>query len=46
MARDYYAILTTFTPFKRVFSIASNLIIKKQTQISSENMRYMLCLRS
>jgi hypothetical protein len=46
MALDYYAILATFAPFKRVFNIASNLISKKQIQISSENMRYMLYLKS
>ena len=46
MARDYYAILATFAPSERVFSIASNLISKKRTQISSENVRYVLCLRS
>jgi hypothetical protein len=46
IARDYYAILATFAPFKRVFSIASNLISKKRTRISSENVRYVLCLRN
>jgi hypothetical protein len=37
IARDYYAIPATFTPSKRVFSIASNLISKKHMRISSEN---------
>jgi hypothetical protein len=46
MARDYYAIPATSTPSKRVFSIAGNLISKKRTRISSENVRYVLCLRS
>ena len=46
MARNYYAILAISTPFKEVFNIASNLILKKRTQISNKNMRYMLCLRS
>jgi hypothetical protein len=46
MARNYYAILAISTPFKKVFNIASNLILKKRTQISNKNMRYMLCLRS
>jgi hypothetical protein len=46
MARDYYAIPATSAPFERVFSIAGNLISKKRTRISSENMRYVLCLRS
>jgi len=46
MARDYYAIPATSTPFKRVFSIASNLISKKRTRISSKNVRYVLYLRS
>jgi hypothetical protein len=46
MARDYHAIPITSTPSKRVFSIASNLISKKRTRISSENVRYVLYLRS
>jgi len=46
MARDYHAILATFTPSEQVFSMASNLVSKKRTRISSENMRYVLCLRS
>ena len=46
MARDYYAILVTFAPSERVFSIASNLILKKRTRISSKNVRYVLYLRS
>jgi hypothetical protein len=46
MARDYHAILATFAPSERVFSMASNLVSKKRTRISSENVRYVLCLRS
>ena len=46
MARDYYAIPATSAPSKRVFSIAGNLILKKRTRILSENVRYMLYLRS
>jgi hypothetical protein len=46
MALDYHAIPATSAPSKRVFSIAGNLISKKRTQISSENVRYVLCLRS
>jgi len=45
-ARDYHAIPAAFAPFERVFSIASNLISKKRTRISSENVRYMLFLKS
>jgi hypothetical protein len=46
MARDYCAIPATSAPSERVFSIAGNLISKKRTRISSENVRYVLCLRS
>ena len=46
MARDFQAIPTTSLPFKRVFSYAGNLITKKRTRITSENVRYVLCLRS
>jgi hypothetical protein len=37
IARNYYAIPTTFTPSKHVFNIASNLISKKRMRILSEN---------
>jgi F0F1-type ATP synthase beta subunit len=40
------AIPVTLAPSKRVFSIAGNLISKKQTRITSKNVRYVLCLRS
>jgi len=40
------AIPTALAPSKHVFSIAGNLILKKQTRITSENVRYILCLRS
>jgi hypothetical protein len=40
------AIPVTLAPSERVFSIAGNLILKKQTRITSENVRYVLCLRS
>lgn len=46
MARDYLAIPATSAPSERVFSVAGNLISKKRTRISSENVRYVLCLRS
>ncbi len=46
MARDYMAIPATSAPTERVFSCAGNLITKKRTRISSENVRYVLCLRS
>jgi hypothetical protein len=46
MARDYHAIPATSAPSERVFSIAGNLISKKRTRISSENVRYVLCLRN
>jgi hypothetical protein len=45
MARDYHAIPATSAPSERVFSMAGNLI-SKRTRISSENVRYVLCLRS
>jgi hypothetical protein len=46
MARDYLAIPATSAPSERVFSAAGNLITKRRTRISSENVRYVLCLRS
>jgi hypothetical protein len=46
MARDYHAIPATSAPSERVFSMAGNLVSKKRTRISSENVRYVLCLRS
>lgn len=46
MARDYRAIPATSAPSERVFSAAGNLISKKRCKISSENLRYVLCLRS
>ena len=46
MASDYHAIPATSGPSERVFSVAGNLISKKRTKISSENVRYVLCLRS
>jgi hypothetical protein len=46
IARDYLAIPATSAPSERVFSVAGNLISKKRTRIASENVRYVLCLRS
>jgi hypothetical protein len=46
MARDFLAIPATSSPSERVFSLAGNLISKKRTRIASENVRYVLCLRS
>ena len=46
MARDFLAIPATSAPSERDFSLAGNLITKKRTDISSENVRYVLCLRS
>jgi hypothetical protein len=46
IARDYHAIPATSAPSKRVFSMAGNLVSKKRIRISSENVRYVLCLRS
>jgi len=46
MARDYLAIPATLAPSERVFSWAGNLVSKKRTNICSENIRYVLCLRS
>jgi hypothetical protein len=46
MTRDYIAIPATSAPSERAFNIAGNLITKKRTKISSENVRYVLCLRS
>jgi hAT family C-terminal dimerisation region len=46
MARDYLAIPASSGPSERTFSYAGNLISKKRTRISSENVRYVLCLRS
>jgi hypothetical protein len=46
MARDYHVIPATSAPSERVFSIAGNLVLKKRTRILSENVRYVLCLRS
>jgi hypothetical protein len=40
------AIPATSAPSERVFSVAGNLITKKRTKILSENVRYVLCLRS
>ena len=40
--RDYHAIPATSAPSERVFSMAGNLISKKRTRISSENVRYVL----
>ena len=36
----------TLAPSEHVFSITGNLISKKRTRITSENVRYVLCLRS
>ena len=46
IARDFMAIPATSAPSERVFSIAGNLISKKRSRIASENVRYVLCLRS
>ena len=46
MARDFMAIPATSAPSERTFSYAGNLITKKRTRISSNNVRYVLCLRS
>ena len=46
IARDFLAIPATSAPSERVFSLAGNLISKKRTSIASENIRYVLCLRS
>ena len=44
--RDFIAIPATSAPTERVFSMAGNLISKKRARIASENVRYVLCLRS
>jgi hypothetical protein len=46
IACDCLAIPATSAPSERVFSMAGNLISKKKTRISSENVRHVLCLRS
>jgi hypothetical protein len=46
IARDFLVIPATSAPSERVFSLAGNLISKKRTSIASENVRYVLCLRS
>ena len=46
IARDFLAIPATLAPSKQVFSLASNLISKKRTRVTSKNVRYILCLRS
>jgi hypothetical protein len=46
IARDFLIIPAMLAPSKRVFSLAGNLILKKRTSIVSENIRYILCLRS
>ncbi len=46
MARDYLAIPATSSPSERAFSYAGNLITKRRIRILSENVRYVLCLRS
>ena len=46
IARDFLAIPATSAPSERVFSLTDNLISKKRTSITSENVRYVLCLRS
>lgn len=46
MAHDYLAIPATSAPSERAFSYAGNLITKRRIRISSENVRYVLCLRS
>jgi hypothetical protein len=37
IARDYMAIPAISAPSERIFSLAGNLITKKRTKISSEN---------
>jgi hypothetical protein len=46
IARDFLVIPATSAPSERVFSLAGNLLSKKRTRITSENVRYVLCLRS
>jgi len=46
MAKDFQAIPAISSPSEWVFSYADNLITKKRTSIISENVRYVLCLRS
>ena len=46
IARDFLVIPATSAPSERVFSLAGNLISKKRTKITSENVRYILCLQS
>ena len=46
IARDYMVIPAILAPSKRIFSLTSNLITKKRTKISSENVWYVLCLRN
>ena len=46
MAKDFQAIPAISSPSEWVFSYADNLITKKRTSIASENVRYVLCLRS
>lgn len=46
IALDYLAIPASSAPSERVFSEAGNLISRKRGLICSENLRYVLCLRS
>ena len=46
MARDFQAIPATSAPSERIFSQAGNLVSKIKARIISENIRYVLCLRS
>jgi hypothetical protein len=46
MTKDFQIISVTSSPFKRVFNYINNLVIKKRTRIISENIRYILYLKS
>lgn len=46
MANDFLAIPATSAPSERVFSMAGNLLSKRRSRICSENVRFVLCLRS
>ena len=46
IACDYHAIPAASAPSERVFSIIGNLVLRKRIRILSENVRYVLCLRS
>ncbi len=46
LARQYFAISTTFASSKRIFFQASNIITKKRNKLLKDTFKMIMCLKN